>query len=75
MPAITTMPTHMIIAWSENARLGRRCATIQPTAADTTMASPPIVGVPCFIMWCSGPLSSLPRIGCPVPRVRKKVMR
>ena len=31
---------------------------------------PPIVGVPCLAMWCSGPRSSLPRIGWPRPRVR-----
>ncbi len=31
---------------------------------------PPIVGVPCLAMWCSGPWSSLPRIGWPSPRPR-----
>ena len=39
------------------------------------MAMPPIVGVPCLAMWCSGPRSSLPRIGWPRPRVRKAEIR
>ena len=38
------------------------------------MAMPPIVGVPCLAMWCSGPRSSLPRIGWPRPRVRNTVI-
>ena len=42
-------------------------ATSQPMKAATTIAIPPIVGVPCLTMWCSGPWSSLPRIGWPVP--------
>ena len=36
---------------------------------------PPIVGVPCLAMWCSGPWSSLPRIGWPSPRVRNAAIR
>ena len=55
MNAIASTPTHTIIAWSENARPRRMWATSQPTRAATTIARPPIVGVPCLCMWCSGP--------------------
>ena len=62
MNDIERMPSQTIIAWSENA-MSRTCATAHPANAATTMAMPPIVGVPCLTMWCSGPWSSLPRIG------------
>ena len=75
MNAITRTPTHTMSAWSENGRPRRTWATIQPTRAATMMAMPPIVGVPCLAMWCSGPRSSLPRIGWPSPRVRNAEIR
>ena len=75
MNAIEAMPIHTISAWSENGRPRRAWATTQPTNAAARMASPPIVGVPCLAMWCSGPWSSLPRIGWPSPRVPNAVMR
>ena len=70
MKAIARTPTHTISAWSENGSPRRTWATSQPMNAAATMAMPPIVGVPCLAMWCSGPRSSLPRIGWPRPRVR-----
>ena len=69
------MPTQTITAWLENTRPWRKWATTQPKNAETTMARPPIVGVPCLARWCSGPRSSLPRIGWPLPRLRKNVIR
>ena len=75
MKAIARTPAQTISAWSENGRPRRMWATIQPMEAAATMAIPPIVGVPCLAMWCSGPRSSLPRIGWPSPRVRNAVIR
>ncbi len=72
--AIARMPTQTISAWVLNGRPSRTWADIQPTRAATRMAIPPIVGVPCLAMWCSGPRSSLPRIGWPRPRVRNIVI-
>ena len=70
MPAIARIPTQRIKPCVENGRPSRTCAASQPTSAAIRMARPPIVGVPCLAMWCSGPRSSLPRIGWPSPRVR-----
>ena len=75
MTTMNRIPAQMIRAWSENVTPSRTWAISQPMNADPTMAIPPIVGVPCFTMWCSGPWSSFPRIGWPCPRVRKKTMR
>ena len=72
--AMAMMPTQTINAWVLNGRPSRTWAAIQPTRAATRMAMPPIVGVPCLAMWCSGPRSSLPRIGWPRPRVRNNVI-
>ena len=75
MKAITTMPIQMIIAWSEKARPWRKWAMAHPTNAAPMIARPPIVGVPALAMWWSGPRSSLPRIGWPLPRSRKNTIR
>ena len=74
MVASNATPAHMIIAWSEKAMPSRRWATVQPMNADNRMASPPIVAVPCFFMGCTGPWSSAPRIGWPLPSESKKVI-
>ncbi len=42
--------------------------------AATRMAMPPMVGVPA-LCWCSGPRSSGPRMGWPLPRLRKNPIR
>ncbi len=55
MRAMKSTPSQTIIVWSENARPRRTCAISQPMNAAMTMAMPPIVGVPCLTMWCSGP--------------------
>jgi hypothetical protein len=75
MNAITRTAAQTIRAWSENGRPRRTWATSHPPRAATMIAMPPIVGVPCLAMWCSGPRSSLPRIGWPRPRVRKAWIR
>ena len=82
MPDSTRMPTQAMAAWLEKTRPCRKWATIHPKNAETTMASPPIVGVPCLCMWCSGPtvflaedrlaLAAVAEEGDEVPRAEQR---